>query len=498
MININLELLKKYFLQNTKHNVLFNIFGTSEIEITQNDIRIAFNNLLEIIELKKEDNGLYTITSKEGLVEYIVESIYHDLKNYTNDFANKQNFLLFVYLNTAIFLTQFTKDALNILKFYPQSIDKYLNESTKNTINSYVDSNDPRGLIYHFTSKFNLPYDLLIQNKIIRYSYTEPAINKKWQNNYKQKFQPIIFWFYNSIIGKALFLVLYTPKCRYKMEKGGCSGCNLPTVSAASTELNTQNVISQIDNTFDNDLSKKEKESIQELMFSNNGSILDPKTMDIESLKYAVSKAIDKFPNLKKIIFETRIDDYTNIKQLEAIKEIIANNSLDIKIEIAVGFEIFDDTLRNGYYKKGLDKSIFEEKMKVLATLDISLKTYMMYKAVPDDLMDVNAAIQDLNNASEYFSNFIEKYPLKFNLHISPTYLAPGTQLFKEHQNGKYTPPTYTDVERMYNALIMKDNLSYYISMNNEGLGENSIDMDYNKQLILKEKIHKFNINNYK
>ena len=85
------------------------------------------------------------------------------------------------------------------------------------------------------------------------------------------------------------------------MEKGGCAGCNLPTVSSASKEVDSQDIISQVDKTFHENLSLNEKELIQELMLSNNGSILDPLTMDINSLKYPVSEAITVFPNLKKL-----------------------------------------------------------------------------------------------------------------------------------------------------------------------------------------------------
>ena len=325
-------------------------------------------------------------------------------------------------------------------------------------------------------------------------------LNKKWQEAYKEDGKPIVFWFYESLLGKSLFLVLYSPKCRYKTEKGGCAGCNLPTVSSSSKTLNDDDIKKQIDNTFMKDLSQEEKESIKEIVLSNNGSILDPKTMSKQALVYIVQKTIKNLPNIKKIIFETRIDDYTDFVQLQSISQEVKQINPNILLELAIGFEIFDDTLRNGYYRKGLEKIILENKVKDLSTTDVSLKVYMMYKAVPDEYMDVEEAINDINKASKYFAYLSNLYDTKINLHISPTYLATGTQLYKDYKNGLYTPLQTKDIKKLYENLNVEENLSYYISMNDEGLTDDRLsdESDYLEYVELKEKIHKFNIQNYR
>ncbi len=233
-------------------------------------------------------------------------------------------------------------------------------------------------------------------------------------------------------------------------------------------------------------------------MLSNNGSILDDKTISIESLSYCVQQAVINLPRLKKIIFETRIDDYTNIHQLQVLEQLVKNFNLSIALELAIGFEIFDDYLRNDYYRKGLEKKVLEDKIQVLSQYNVSLKVYMMFKAVPDEFMNLESAIQDLNNASEYFSKLSEQYNVKINLHISPTYLAPGTQLYKDYKNKKYSPPSINDIDTMFHSLTVKKNLSYYISMNNEGLDDIELKTDdYEKYIALKSKIYKFNANNF-
>jgi len=499
MIEINTKLLQEYFLLNTEHNVLYNIDTNENIYISFENVTKIINHLERINTIKKVDSGLYSIDNKEELLAYIIEYVYHNIKHYSNRFQNIKEFYLFVYINFMMFLTLFSQDALKLFDYFPQKIKEGIENDILETLDAYIASYDPRAIIFFISSKFNLPYDKLLQNKKIVYAYTEPAINKKWQKQYKKEGEPIVFWFYESILGKAFFLVLYTPKCRYKMEKGGCAGCNLPTVSDSSKEVNSQDIYKQIDNTFIKKISLQERESLQELMLSNNGSILDPYTMDLQSLEYAISQSVKVLPNLKKIILETRIDNYTDIKQLQTIKHMLEEEVPDMILEIAVGFEIFDDELRNGYYKKGLDKSILEEKVKILAELNISLKVYMMYKAVPDYLMSVDEAIADINSASEYFARLASTYDVKINLHISPTYLATGTPLFVEYKNGKYTPPGYNEIKRLYDELKLEKNISYYISLNDEGLAqENESLQDYHQFMTLKEKIHQFNISNYK
>ena len=497
MITINTRLLDKYFLLNDDHNVLCNIDSETDLLINDDLVQQVILYLNKIIEQNKSDQGLYCIDQKEELLLYLAEHLYQTFKVYKKHFSSKSDFILFLLISLSLQLTLFSQNALQLVK----SLEKYfeIDNDTKKKFYSFVDSNDTRGLFYYICQINNLPYDKIRENKLLPYEYNEPSVNKKWQKQYKEPGKPIMFWFYESLLGNSLFLVLYGPKCRYKLEKGGCAGCNLPTVSADSQTLNDDDIKRQVDNTFEKDLSESEKESIKEIVLSNNGSILDPKTISQKTLLYTVEKTIKSLPNLKKIIFETRIDDYTDFEQLELISKKARELSSDVALELAIGFEIFDDELRNGYYKKGLEKKTLEEKLQQLQRADVSLKVYMMYKAVPNKYMDVDAAIEDINNASKYFAELAKKYEVKINLHINPTYLATGTQLYKDYKNGLYTPLTVQDIAKMFDKLDIRDELSYFISLNDEGLTDNrlSSESDYAEYLELKEKINKFNIRNF-
>jgi len=440
------------------------------IEIERNLLKIDKNNLNP--DIISEEIDLLKLITKYNL-------------NLVN---NKENvFLLSVLF--VLFLTNFNHNALKLIYSF---IDKF--EYDKKELESFIESSDTRGLLFYLCRVYNEDYDKLNEN--IKYVYFEPKVDLEWMKKYYKVGRPISFWFYNNYMGKGLFVVLYTPKCRYKLKKGGCAGCSLPSLSSRKKAINKEDIIKQIDYVVNN-ISLKEKNDINEIIMSNNGSILDFKTIDYDALKYFIKRSIYELPYLKQIVFETRIDEYSDFSKMQDLVEYKNQINPEIRYEIAIGFEIFDDELRNNYYQKGIDKKVLEENIKKLKNLNVNLRVYMMFKPVPDKFMDINKAIEDINNAAKYFSDLNKKYNVNFILHITPTYLAKGTKLYKDYEKGLYTPVKLKDIELLYEKLKIYENIKYYISLNNEGLGDEFFDKDeYNGFLNLKRKIEKFNIKN--
>ena len=114
-----------------------------------------------------------------------------------------------------------------------------------------------------------------------------------------------------------------------------------------------------------------------------------------------------------------------------------------------------------------------------------------MYKAVPN--MSTEEAIVDINNAAQYASDLEEAHGVQINMHISPTYVAVGTLLEKEFNEGNYTPPGPREINNLCNKLSLFDNISYYISLNDEGLSSTHIEDEYTDFISLKQKVDHFN-----
>ena len=77
---------------------------------------------------------------------------------------------------------------------------------------------------------------------------------------------------------------------------------------------------------------------------------------------------------------------------------------------------------------------------------------------------------------------------------MRPTVVAVGTLLEKEFNDGNYVPPGPKEINALCNELSLFDNISYYISLNDEGLSSTHIEDDYKEFISLKEKIDHFNI----
>ena len=461
-----------------------NVVGVTlpdKLSINEEELLSILQNSIDTLFQGKRQE-FYHIDTQAGLFQYLFTQYETNFKEYVK---SDIELILLVTISTSLFLTKSSAQSILLISLLLNNLEGMNNY--KKDLEAYIESHDLRAImfwaIHNLTS---IDYDLRKKFNIT-YEYAPPKVTPTWLNKYRKDDDAMEFWFYNSSIGKALFLILYTPKCRYAK----CSGCNLPSLSSQDTTTSPSAVYKQVDTVLNHSISQGEKNSIKEVILSNNGNLFDIKTMPTLSLLYTINAFIEELPSLKKIIIESRIE-YLNEHQLKTIQEVLsAHEGREIQIEIALGFEIFDDDIRNGYYKKGLYKSSLEKLMPLFSKYKISLKFYMMYKAVPQ--MTTQDAILDINNTSKYVHDLIQEHGVKINMHISPTYVAVGTLLEKEFNEGKYTPPGPKEISMLCDELILFDNVSYYISLNDEGLSSTHIEEEYELFLNLKSKVDYFN-----
>jgi len=461
-----------------------NVVGVSlpsEIKMNEEELLLLLQHAINALFQEKRQN-FHHIDTKENLFEYLFTQYEINFKEYVK---SDTQLILLITIATSLFLTKSSAQSIILITLLLNNLDSM--DSYKKDIEAYLESHDLRAMMFWAINTLtDIDYDLQ-KDFDITYEYAPPKITPSWLNKYRKDDEAMEFWFYNSTIGKALFLILYTPKCRYAK----CSGCNLPSLSSQDKTTSPSAVYKQVDNVLQNSISVAEKTSIKEVILSNNGNLFDIKTMPTLSLLYTINTFIEELPSLQKIIIESRIE-YLNEHQLKTINEVLsAHEDRNIQIEIALGFEIFDDEIRNGYYKKGLYKSSIENLMPLFSKYNISLKFYMMYKAVPQ--MTTQDAIVDINNTSQYVHDLVEKYGVAINMHISPTYVAVGTLLEKEFNEGKYTPPGPKEINMLCDELTLYNNVSYYISLNDEGLSSTHIEEEYELFLNLKSKVDYFN-----
>ncbi len=299
----------------------------------------------------------------------------------------------------------------------------------------------------------------VIQNVI--HSMTESAGKDYEFNNEHNPFLPADHWFQMPSEGFTLFLVLYSRACRWSK----CLGCNLPS-KVSDVEISFSDIMKQIDYVFDYLLDDEKKKSLKKIILSNNGSVLDEATFSTTALIYFIAKMNINCPNISVLTLETR-PEYVDWEEMEVISRALKEGQTETDLEIAIGFEAFDDTIRNDYFFKGLPLDTFEDMVKKVAKYGFSLKTYFMQKPVP--YLSEDEAIEDIKDAIDYLDKVSRKNKISINMHLNPTYVARGTKLAEEFEAGRYTPPLLENVRKAVLHASGKD-ISIYIGLNDEGL----------------------------
>lgn len=272
---------------------------------------------------------------------------------------------------------------------------------------------------------------------------------------------PADYWFQHPVEGLTLFIVFYTQACRWAQ----CLGCNLPSV-VSQYHISFENIMKQVDFIFDFLLTPQQKEDLRKIIISNNGSILDEDTFSTTALMYFLAKMNIHCPNIVVLTMESRAE-YVDLEELEVLARALKEGKTPTELELAIGFEAFDDAIRNDYFYKGLNLETFENMAKMVAKYGFKLKVYFMVKPVPH--LSEEDAIEDVKNGIHYLDRIATQYDLEINMHLNPTYAARGTVLGEEFKKGAYTPPLLESVRKAALEAQGKK-ISLFIGLNDEGL----------------------------
>lgn len=272
---------------------------------------------------------------------------------------------------------------------------------------------------------------------------------------------PADLWFQQSDEGLVLFVVFYCQACRWSR----CLGCNLPS-KMSQNHVSYKALMAQIDRVFSHPEVLGQCKDIRKVIVSNNGSVLDHKTFSSTALMYLMAKLNLHLPNLVLLSLETR-PEYVDVGELEFLSRAIAEGDTPTNLEIAIGFEAFDERIRNEIFDKGLSSETFESLASKIADYKYHLKCYFMQKPVPE--MSDSQAIDDIRHAIDYLSEIAARFNIHVNMHLNPTFVARGTMLEQAFLNGEYSPPLLQDVARAAQHGQGK-RISIFIGLSDEGL----------------------------
>jgi len=291
-------------------------------------------------------------------------------------------------------------------------------------------------------------------------------------------------WFQQSDEGEILFIVFYSQACRWSR----CLSCNLPS-RMSREHVDYKDLMAQVDYVFQSPDVLARRESIRKVILSNNGSLMDEVTFSSTALVYLLAKLNLHFPNLTVVSLESR-PEFVDTAELEFIARVLAEGETPTHLEIAIGFEAFDDHIRNDLFDKGLPLASFERLVKKVAPYGYHLKCYFMQKPVPE--MTDAEAVADIQKAIEYLGRIAREFDLPINMHLNPTYVGGGTRLEQAFHEGRYTPPRLQDVAAA--ARTARDQpISVFIGLNSEGLAIQGGDPVREGDGLLVEQLEQFN-----
>lgn len=273
--------------------------------------------------------------------------------------------------------------------------------------------------------------------------------------------KPAQMWFQQATEGLVLFVVFYTQACRWSR----CLGCNLPS-KVSSTHVPYSSIMAQVDTLMADPKVFSRRNEIKKVIISNNGSILDQDTFSSTGLMYLIARLNQNMPSLSVLSMETR-PEYVEPEELEFIARALAEGETPTVLELALGFEAFDDHIRNDVFDKGLSLTVFETLVKRIAPYNYLLKCYFMQKPVPG-MTDAQAVV-DIKNAIDYLSQISARYDAVINMHLNPTYVATGTAIETAFRNGTYNPPFLKDVITAAHHAAGKP-VSIFVGLSDEGL----------------------------
>lgn len=234
---------------------------------------------------------------------------------------------------------------------------------------------------------------------------------------------------------QRLMVILRSPGCTYDRKPGGgCSYCGFRHLTTNGTRVTTDEYVAQIEAA----LAAHEVDlpAIREIDIFNSGNFLSDAEVPPDA-RIAIVKTCAGRRTVRLLVIESRPEFVCSDKLTPLCKAVRAGDDLDL--EVAIGLDAYDDSIREVHLGKGFSRADFERAVGVLGNLGIDLLVYVMLK--PYELSNADA-LQDVISAGEFVYRVAATSRVHARIALEPTFVVPGTRLALEYSCGAYTPPS--------------------------------------------------------
>lgn len=205
---------------------------------------------------------------------------------------------------------------------------------------------------------------------------------------------------------------------------------------------------------------------VRRIDFPTAGSFYNDRELPPESRNYLFSQ-ISKLP-VGSVMVETRVNYLTE----EKVRESKSHLRDDQTLELAIGLESADNTIRNRVLRKGLSKKGFERFADICRNTDSRLLAYILIKA---PTLTEAEAIEDAVQTADYVYRVANERGIKARVAFKPMFIPKGTELEEQFLSEEYQlPKLWTTVEavRRTTQLANYQPNSIFVGMFDEDLSE--------------------------
>ncbi|MBU2579521.1 hypothetical protein KKF19_00905 [Patescibacteria group bacterium] len=256
-------------------------------------------------------------------------------------------------------------------------------------------------------------------------------------------------------------IVFKTPPCRKIIQGKRCFICGF---DVHCKNIKNYNIVSQFKS-----LKKiVEQNKIRRIDILSSGSILDEKQIDYKQV-LRLMEEIKKLKNIKSVLIEGRTE-YCDLDKLRQIKGILNG---DIGLEYGIGLESYSNYVRNVILKKNLALKDYEECVKKLSEISVSICSYIL-AGVP--MLSIEDSLKETKNSILRVINFYEKHKYKGRIALFPIFITHGTLLENLYNRKKYKLITLENIAQILSEIKNKVDLKKYpifVGLDDESISSN-------------------------
>lgn len=253
-----------------------------------------------------------------------------------------------------------------------------------------------------------------------------------------------------------LLVILNTKRCRYQ-----CAFCQLPEKSSR-TWIPAEHVVAQFGYVLEE--AKHALSIVDRITLSNEGSVLDAKTLDPGALTQILD-AVNELRRVRTVVLETRLE-FAEVDRLAALSARLQR----ARINVLTGFETLDPDLRDQTLRKRESLDIFRAGLDRLGILGFDLTAYVLFKPAPE-MSDVEA-YGEARRSIDFLRTECDRRGIGLTIRLNPMYLAEGSAWARRAAElPEYVPPRLSDCLRLAEE-VAADGGSIYLGLSSEGLSD--------------------------